>query len=139
MEIVGILFCIVVLLIGIASISADIKESKRYKNANRTEGMICENRGVEKISFYGRFQYRKYVRYLVSFNTPNGTMSQEVLLKNRKLQYGERTEVRYVVDNGEVKLIDDIAYRKIKELAITFIIAVPYALVLVYLSEKGII
>lgn len=139
MDILVILFVVIAFMILIACIVSDVKKSRRYKRATKTEGIICENRGVELIAFYGKSQYRKYVRYLVSFNTPRGVLSQEVLLKNRKLQNGQKTEVRYVAEHGDLQLVDDISYRKIKELIIVTIIVVPLCIVGIYLSQKGII
>lgn len=139
MDILVILLVVLICMILMACIVSDIRKSENYIRATKAEGMICENRGEELISFYGRHQYRKYVRYLVSFNTPRGVLSQEVLLKDRKLQNGARTQVRYIAEHGNLQLVDDISYRKIKELIIVTLIVVPLCIIGMYLSQKGII
>ena len=130
-------FALLMLLLLGLMIAADVKESKRYKNAFRTEGIIHEKYGTKTVDFYGRRQRRKYGHYFVRFQTPYGVYGKEVLLRNHKLQCEDKTEVRYVIEDGKIELVDDISYRKIKELTIAFLIAIPYCLALWYCKEKG--
>lgn len=127
---------IVVMLILLAFLIGDINKAKQYRNAARVQGVICENYGVEKVASYGRNQYRKYGKYLVQFETPEGVQTQEVLMKNKNFQRGDITEVRYIIDETGVHLVDNISNTRLRELLIVVLVAVPLCIVILYLKKN---
>ena len=92
------LAAILVMLILLAFLMTDVENAKKYRKAMRVQGIICEKYGIEKVAYYGRNQERKYAKYLVQFATPTGMQTQEILLRNKKLQKGDMVEVRYVIE-----------------------------------------
>lgn len=134
--IVGILvsgIALVLAFILVAFIAMDIKVAGRYAKATRVQGVIYENVGIQEVASYGRNQYRKYGIYQVKYNSIVGERIQEVLLKNTKLQPGDVVEVRYVIGENGVELIDNTAGRRLIELLIsTIIVAAIIVLVICF-------
>lgn len=96
--VVAMLAAILVMLILLAFLMTDVENAKKYRKAMRAQGIICEKYGIEKVAYYGRNQERKCAKYLVQFATPTGMQTQEILLRNKKLQKGDMVEVRYVIE-----------------------------------------
>lgn len=126
----AIIALILVILVLLGFILGDLSNAKQYHNATRVQGVVCENYGIEKVAYYGRHQYRKYGRYLIRFSSPAGLQTQEVLLKNRKLQRGDMVEVRYIVSQEGVQLVDNISGARLLEFAISLMIVLPICLVI---------
>lgn len=135
--IVAMFIAIIVGLVLLAFILHDIKNAKQYCNATQVEGVVCENYGVEKVSYYGRYQIRKYGRYLVRFNSSQGWQTQEVLLRKRKYQKGDVVQVRYIMTEKGVQLLDNISGTRLLELVICFILAIPLCLFCLYVEKNG--
>ena len=129
------LCAILVMLVLLAFILTDIENAKKYRNAMRAPGIICENYGVEEVAHYGRHQYRKYGKYLVQFETPIGVQTREIILKNKKLQRGNWAEVRYVMGQEGVQVVNNISGTRLIELGITFLVVLPLCLIYIFFKE----
>ena len=128
---------ILVMLVLLAFIMTDIKNAKKYHNAIRVQGVICETYGTERVAYYGRHQYKDYGKYLVRFGSPIGMQTQEILLKNRKLRKGDLVEVRYVMSPEGVQLVNNVSGERLLLMGIIFIIVLPICLFYIYMKEHG--
>ena len=113
-------------------ISYDIKQMKRYKNANRSGGIILEWLGDENVSAYGRNQTRKYNRYKVQFPTEYGVVTDELLVHGKKLEPGESIEVRYIVEQTGIHTVNEVSSRRMKELLFVAILGGIWAILIIY-------
>lgn len=89
------------------------------------------------MAYYGRHQYKKYGKYLVRFGSPVGMQTQEILLKNRNLRKGDLVEVRYVMSQEGVRLVDNVSGERLLQIGIIFIIVLPICLLFIFMKENG--
>ncbi len=130
-------FALFAVFIVFVFISYDVKQAKRYKNADRSMGIVQEKLREEKVAAYGRNQYRKYGKYSIWFSDGKEVYTDEVLIGNRKLEVGDEIEVRYVKDEEGVHLVNDVSVRRLKEIVISFLIVLPFCVFLIYLKKNG--
>lgn len=135
--ILAMMAAILVVLVLLAFIIEDIKKVRRYHNATRVQGVICENYGSERVAYYGRHQYKNFGKYVVRFGSPFGMQTQEILLKNRNLKKGDMVEVRYVMSQEGIQLVDNISGARLLHFGIIFLIVLPICLLFIYMEGHG--
>ena len=83
---------------------------------------------------FGNKQYRQaLVQWQKNIAKQQG---DRVLLRNIKLEAGDVTEVRYIIEKGNVKLVDDVSNRRVRELVICCLVVIPICILGYYLSEN---
>lgn len=138
--IVAVIFVIVLfLVVYFYVVRHDIKEAKRYKKAKKCRGMVYEYLGEKRIGFYGENCPRIYHKYMIRFSTNEGICEDVMLTKNNKLVVGNTVDIRYDRVDGENRIVNDISYKKMRELTIASILAAPLILLLVYLRWNDLI
>ena len=130
--VIAVMFAIGAIGILFIFISYDIKQMKRYKNANRSGGIILEWLGDENVSAYGRNQTRKYNRYKVQFPTEYGVVTDELLVHGKKLEPGESIEVHYIVEQTGIHTVNEVSSRRMKELLLVAILGGIWAILIIY-------
>lgn len=139
LDLMVVLFLIAAVFLLFLFIHSDILQSKRYKTSKIARGEIVERKGKQWVRYYGWYGLRLYGEYLVRFLIDGTEQTGLVLLKNRKLNPGEWVEVHYVIEEGQLEVLNDIVYRRWKEFKLSFCIAVPFCTMLIYLKLQGII
>lgn len=122
--IIAMTFALVAIFILLVFLLGDIRNSNQYRRATRVQGYICERRGIEKVAFYGRNQYRNYGKYLVRYQSPYGMQTQELLIRNRKLKSGDIVEVRYTINENGAQLVNNVSSMRLLEIMVSLLIAV---------------
>lgn len=135
--IIAVIFALIVTFFLFTIISYDIKQAKRYRTADRCQGIVLEKLGTEETAAYGRNQRRKYNQYQIQFSDEKETYTDVLLMKNKELEAGDVVEVRYVTDKKGVHLINDVSLRRLKEVIISLIIVIPLCVFFIYLKENG--
>lgn len=139
-HILAIIFVIVLfLMVYFFIVRHDIKEAKRYQKAKRCRGMVFECLGEKKIGFYGDRTQRIYYKYMIRFSTNEGLCEDVLITNDGNLTVGNTVEIRYDREEGENRIVNDISYKKMRELTIAAIVAVPLILLIVYLRSKDLI
>lgn len=136
--IVTIFLVAVTLMLGLC-IYADILQSRKYKNSSILPGEIIEFRGREIVRYYGRYGIRSYGRYLVRISMGTQVWEKQILLRDTNLKVGDTVQIHYTIVDGKLETLNDISTRRVRELAIASIIAIPPCAVLVYLKSHGFI
>lgn len=134
--VIAVMFAIGAIGILFIFISYDIKQIKRYKKANRSGGIILEWLGDENVSAYGRNQTRKYNRYKVQFPTEYGVVTDELLVRGKKLEPGESIEVHYIVEQTGIHTVNEVSSRRMKELLLVAILGGIWAMAIIYYINR---
>lgn len=133
---IAVVFAFVAIFLLFAFLFGDIRNAKQYCHAARVQGYICESRGIEKVAFYGRNQYRNYGKYLVRYQSPYGMQAQELLIRNRKLKSGDIVKVRYTIDENGAQLVNNVSSMRLLNIMVSLLIAVLICAVVIY-AEHG--
>lgn len=136
MELLKVLFGILAVMILIKVLIKDIKKAGKYTHAMTAIAQVISVDGCEEMSVYGRSQHRTYYKYSVEFTIPQGTYSDTLLSRNKKLQVGDPVEVRYAIDDNGVYLLNDLAVRRLKEILVTSVIVIPLCIIILYIKTK---
>lgn len=137
-HILAVIFVIVLfLMVYFFVVRHDIKEAKRYRKAKKCKGMVFECLGEKKIGFYGDRTQRIYYKYMIRFSTNEGLYEDVLITDDANLTVGNTVEIHYDKDEGEPHIVNDISYKKMRELTIASIVATFLLLLLGYLRLKG--
>lgn len=136
--IVTVFFVTVIIILGLC-IYADVLQSRKYRNSPILLSEIIESQGRETVRYYGRYGLRSYGRYLVRISTGTQVWEKQILLRDTNLKDGDAVQIHYTMVDGEPEVLNDISARRVNELAIASIVAIPLCAVLVYLKSHGLI
>ena len=133
-----------VLLIYILFLLAYLGASKSYREAIKTEAVIIEDLGDIKLATgsvaIGVPKFRRFHKYKVSYSVNGEEYIGDAELKNRKLNIGDVTEVRYSISKkGKVGLESEAYFCWTREMALGYTGGLILGIVLSILKVKGII
>lgn len=130
-----------IFLVYIVILLSCVGYSKAYKEATKTNATILEDLGDLKLatgSFSpGTPRFRIFHQYKVSFMA-KGTIHTEIVnLKNRNLQVGDITEIRYdITKDGKVSTESEAFLYWSREMAVGYTIGLILGIVLSILKIK---
>ena len=131
LTIISIIVSLIALYIISIILRSDIRRNRNYKNAEVCTGTIVENLGIVRKYTYGRWQERKYERYLVRYNYNGESRKAEVLTVRRGLHAGDELEVHIFHDeDGNEAIASDIYGRRLLELVIAAAVAIVFSAVI---------
>lgn len=141
-----IVFAAVLILIGVIGlilfITHDLKSGRRYRNAERTTGVVTGQMEDCVMSAYGsgpaNRQKRRYHQYKVAFEVEGRSHTGIVQTKENGLKPGDEIVVRYLEDeNHEVEVVTRVYGDRLRELALCSVLGCLLAAVIIYLKGTG--
>lgn len=135
---------LVILLVYVLFLLAYAGASKGYREAIRTKATVIEDLGDMKLTTgvvaVGVPRFRTFHKYKVLYSVNGVEYIEEAELKNRKLNVGDVTEVRYDISKkGKVSLESEAFLCWTREMAIGYTGGVILGIVLSVLKVNGII
>lgn len=134
--VLAIIFIMLIFLVLL--IIDDIGSTVYYIKAKRCDGTIIEKLENKRVVLYGKHRSKVFGKYIVSFQVENEKYAETTLIKNTELLPGDTVKVRYMEQDGKVYLVNSSAVWRLGELVFGIVFGVPFALLIIYLQEKGI-
>ena len=120
-----VIFIVVILnVILVLHILMDIRIAYVHYRATKTKGIILNREGSTIVKNYGKFQFRKYWKYKVRYETPDGVFEDIIPISNANLKEGDYIDVKYTVNKTGTYLLDDVAIKRIAEFAVVLILGI---------------
>lgn len=127
------IFWIIIAIITVLIILFDINTYRLYMiRAHKATGTVLEAKGEHLIKSVEKFQVRKYRNYHLSYEADGVVREDDVLLKNTRLNAGDRVEVRYLTDDSGISLLDNVAARISVELTACYIVALLFSIAVIF-------